>query len=78
MPHFTNMLSAVGATAGAALEAAELRKHIANDAKCIELGWISIPLVEESYGAWDKEAQQCFSQLASCLAIHNSMSKSII
>ena len=28
-----------GAIAGAASEAAELRKHTANDAKCVEWGW---------------------------------------
>ena len=27
---------------------------------CTELGWASIPLVVESYGAWGKEAWQCF------------------
>lgn len=51
----SNVLSAAGATAGAALDADELRKHAANDASCIELRWVSIPLVVESYGAWDKE-----------------------
>ena len=62
----SNGLSAAGATAGAASEAAELRKHTANDAKCTELGWVSIPLVVESFEAWSKEAQQCF-RLASRL-----------
>ena len=42
-PLNSNVLSAVGATAGAASEAAELRKHTANDAKCAELGWVSHP-----------------------------------
>ena len=49
--------SAAGATAGAASAVAELRKHTANDAKCIELGWVSIQLMVESYGTWGKEAQ---------------------
>ena len=44
-PLNSNVLSAAGARAGAASEAAELRKHTANDAKCGELGWVSIPLV---------------------------------
>ena len=39
------VLSAAGATAGAASEAAELRKHTANNAKCTELGRVSIRLV---------------------------------
>ena len=29
-------------TAGAAAKAAEVRKHTANDQKCIELGWSCI------------------------------------
>ena len=36
-------------TAGSAAVAAELRKHLANDAKCSELGWTCIPLVVESW-----------------------------
>ena len=47
-PLNSNVLSAVGARAGAASEAAELRKHTANDAKCAELGWVSIPLVVQT------------------------------
>ena len=42
----------------AASEAAELKKHTANDTKCTELGWVSVPLVVVSYGARGKEAQQ--------------------
>ncbi|KAL5499807.1 hypothetical protein EMCRGX_G011269 [Ephydatia muelleri] len=61
------VLSAVVTTAGATSEAAELRKPTANDAKCTELGWVSIPLVVESYQAWSKEAQQCLSQLSTTL-----------
>ena len=39
---------------------------------------MSIPLVGgESYWAWGKEAQQCLSRLASHLAIHNCMPKSM-
>ena len=61
--------------AGAASEAAELRKHAANDAKSGELGWVSIPLVVESYGAWGWETQQCFFRLAFCLAVHGCVPK---
>ena len=75
-PLKSNVLSAAGARAGAASEAAELRKHTANDAKCAELGWVSIPLVAESYGAWGKEAQQSFPKLASRLAVHGCVPKS--
>ena len=37
-------------SAGCAALAAEERKHMANDAKCHELGWIHVPLVIELYG----------------------------
>ena len=40
-------------------------------------GWVSIPLVVESYGAWGKEAQQSFSKLASRLAVHGCVPKSM-
>ena len=45
----------------------EERKHRANDAKCAELGWVSIPLAVETYGCWGTEAKWAFSQLASRL-----------
>ena len=59
-----------------AAQAAEARKHVANDQKCSELGWSCIPLAVEYYGAQGREAQQCFSCLASSLAVHTSSSKS--
>ena len=49
-------LAEAGATVGAVLEATESRKHQANDDKCSALGWVSTPLVIDSYGAWGKEA----------------------
>ena len=63
-------------TAGVAAANAESRKHDANDPKCVELGWICIPLAVEAYGNWGKEAQETFSQLASLLAAHHSVPKS--
>ena len=45
-------------------------------AKCNDLGWICIPLVAESYGAWGKAALETFSMLASRLAISSSRPKS--
>ena len=59
-----NILKEAGATAGAAAQAAEARKHTTNDQKCTELGWSCVPLAVESYGAWGKEAQECFALLA--------------
>ena len=64
-----NILNEAGMTAGVAAQAAEARKHTANDQKCTELGWSCVPLAVESYGAWGKEAQECFALLASRLAI---------
>ena len=63
-------LAEAGATVGAVLEATESRKHQANDDKCSALGWVSTPLVVDSYGAWGKEASTFFEQVAARLAIH--------
>ena len=71
-------MSEAGVTAGAAAQANELRKHEANDVKCSELGWLCIPLVVESYGAWGKEAMESFSSLASRLAITSPRPKSAV
>eukprot|EP00731_Ephydatia_muelleri_P011651 Em0006g545a len=77
-PLNSNIMSEAGVTAGAAAQATELRKHEANDVKCSELGWLCIPLVVESYGAWGKEAMESFSSLASRLAITSSRPKSAV
>ena len=50
-------LPEVGATSGSAAMATEVRKHGANDRKCSELSWISIPLVAETYGCWGAESK---------------------
>ena len=39
----------LGLTAGAAARATELRKHEANDGKCMELGWVCVPMAVEAY-----------------------------
>eukprot|EP00731_Ephydatia_muelleri_P032309 Em0023g816a len=77
-PLNSNIMSEAGVTAGAAAQATELRKHEANDVKCSELGWLCIPLVVESYGAWGKEAMESFSSLASRLAITSTRPKSAV
>ena len=77
-PLNSKILSEAGVTAGAAAHATELRKHEANDAKCSDLGWVCIPLVVESYGAWGKEALEAFSMLASRLATSSSRPKSMV
>ena len=43
-----NASTSVGATA----YAAELRKHVANDTRCQELGWTCIPLAVAVTGGW--------------------------
>ena len=72
------ILSEAGVSSGVAAQASEIRKHNSNDAKCVELGWVCIPLVVETYGAWGQEAVKTFAQLASRLAIACSKPKSVI
>ena len=57
-------------------QAAEVRKHTANGQRCTDLGWSCIPLAVESYGARGREAQMCFTLLATRLAVRTSSSKS--
>ena len=54
------ILSEAGVSSGVAAQASEIRKHNSNDAKCVELGWVCIPLVVETYGAWGQEAVKNF------------------
>eukprot|EP00731_Ephydatia_muelleri_P006092 Em0003g340a len=42
------ILSKAGVSSGVAVQASEIRKHNSNDAKCVELGWVCIPLVVET------------------------------
>ena len=42
-------------TAGVAAANAESRKNDANDPKCVELGWICIPLAVDAYGNSGKD-----------------------
>ena len=48
-PLNANILKEAGATAGAAAQAAEARKHTTNDQKCSELGWSCVPLAIITY-----------------------------
>ena len=57
---------------GAAAEAAENRKHTANDPKCAELGWRCVPLAVETYYNWGEEARRTFTLLATRLAFGSS------
>ena len=68
-------LNNASTSVGAAAYAAELRKHVANDTRCQELGWKCIPLAVETYGNWGKEAQSVFSHLAYLLAIGQAIPK---
>ena len=68
-PLISSTLHEASVTAGSAAYATEVRKHQANDVKCAELGWVSIPVVVETYGCWGTEAKWALSQLASRLAM---------
>ena len=63
------VLNEAGMTAAAAVAASEQRKHIVNDPKCQELGWVCVPLTVETYGNWGREAHTTFTRLATRLAI---------
>ncbi|KAL5475783.1 hypothetical protein EMCRGX_G025635 [Ephydatia muelleri] len=56
-------------------EAAEIRKHAANDSRCQDLGSTCVPQTIETYGNWGKEAHGVFSHLASLLSISQSIPK---
>ena len=62
---------------GSAALWAEKWKHNTNDEKCRELGWVSSPLVVESYGCWGTKAQHFFSRLSGRLASRLNQPKSI-
>ena len=67
-----------GVSATAAAQATEARKHQANDPKCSELGWVCVPMVVETYGAWGKETTAIISSVASRLATSTCRPKSTI
>ena len=76
-PLNSSTITEAGMYSGAAVRAAELRKHTQNDSKCAELSWKCIPLAVECYGAWGPEALKAFSQVATRLAICGNTSKSM-
>eukprot|EP00731_Ephydatia_muelleri_P018513 Em0011g553a len=67
-----------GVTTGAAAKATEERKLKANTGKCADLGWVGVPVVAESYGAWGLKARDFFSKLGSRLATSLGKSKSVV
>ena len=69
-----NLLEA-GVSATAAAQATESRKH---HAKCSDLGWVCVPMVVETYGAWGKEATAIISSVASRLSTSMCRPKSIV
>ena len=66
-PLISKLLPEASVRAGSAFFYAEECKHESNDAKCAELGWVSIPLAVETYGCWGTEARWAFSQVASLI-----------
>ena len=77
-PLYPVTLLEAGVSATAAAQATEARKHQANDPKCSELGWVCVPMVVETYGAWGKEATAIISSVASRLATSTCRPKSTI
>eukprot|EP00731_Ephydatia_muelleri_P016025 Em0009g449a len=67
-----------GVLAKSAAQVTEARKHQANDPKCSELGWVCVPMVAESYGAWGDETSSIISSIASRLATSTCKSKSVV
>eukprot|EP00731_Ephydatia_muelleri_P001739 Em0001g1739a len=67
-----------GVLAKSAAQVTEARKHQANDPKCSGLGWVCVPMVAESYGAWGDEASSIISSIASRLATSTCKSKSVV
>ena len=67
-----------GVLAKSAAQVTEARKHQANDPKCSEFGWVCVPMVAESYGAWGDEASSIISSIASRLATSTCKSKSVV
>ena len=63
-------LSEAGVSSRAAAEASEIRKHNSNDGKCGDLGWVCIPVVVETYGAWGQEAVKSFGITAGNHQLH--------
>ena len=66
------MLAETSQRVGATAEAAERRKHAANDPTCAELGWVCVPLAVGTYCNWGEEARQTFTLLATHLALDSS------
>ena len=61
-----------------AAQVTEARKHQANDPKCSELGWVCVPMVAESYGAWGEEASAIISSIASRLTTSKCKPKLVV
>ena len=72
------ILLEVRVSATAAAQATESRKHHANYPKCSDLGWVCVPMVIESYGAWATEAIAIISSVASRLATSMCWPQSIL
>ena len=69
---FSAILAETSRRVVAAAEAAENRKHTANDPKCAELGWRCVPLAVETYCNWGEEARRTFTLLATRLVFGSS------
>ena len=72
------ILPETGVMAGTAAKATEERKLKANVAECADLGWVCVPVVAESYGAWGLEAVDFFSKHAPRITTSVGKSKSVV
>ena len=70
-------LNVASVSVSTAAEAAEIRKHAANDSRCQDLGSTCVPLAIETYGNSGKEAHGVFSHLATLLSISHQNKNSI-
>ena len=53
---------------------AEQQKHDDNDPRCLEEGWLCLPLAVDSYGRWGPVAHRSFETIAEKLAVRTRVS----
>ena len=69
----------VSVTTGVAALTTELRKHSSNCTKCKELDWVCVPLVVESYGAWENKngTKNMMMKVTKNMRMMNAMKKKV-
>ena len=51
------------------LDQAESTKHKQNDTKCVELGWVCLPVATTPYGGWGTESTTTLKRIAARIAV---------